>query len=123
MQQGVDERPVRMPRRRVDDHALRLVNNEHICVLIDDVQRKCLRDDLDLAHLRHRDTIDRARLRLGVLLHRHAAQGDHSLLQKLLHGAPCQTGSLPRQKNIDTLSCILRNQFHTRTSLSYPALI
>ena len=38
-EQRVDERPVGVPRRRVDDEAGRLVDDEQVVVLVDDVDR------------------------------------------------------------------------------------
>ena len=61
VEQRVDERAVRMPRRGVHDQSRRLIDNDHVLVLVYDVKRDILRHGVD-------------RLRFGERqLHRFAA--------------------------------------------------
>ena len=53
-EQRVDQRPVRVPRRGMDDESLGLVDDDDIRVLVADLQRDRLRLDRDLADLRER---------------------------------------------------------------------
>ena len=53
-EQRVDQRPVRVPRRGMDDEPLGLVDYDDIRVLVADLQRDRLRLDRDLADLRER---------------------------------------------------------------------
>ena len=59
VQQRVDERAVRVPRRGVDDHAAGLVDHDHVRVLVHHVERNVLRHDLDRLRFgqRHGDVL------------------------------------------------------------------
>ena len=52
VEEGVDERPGRVPRGRVDDHSFGLVDDQKVFVLIDDVQRDVFRLQLQRFRLR-----------------------------------------------------------------------
>lgn len=47
IQKGVHERPVRMARRGMDDEPARLVDDDDVVVLVDNVQRDVLRNGVD----------------------------------------------------------------------------
>ena len=55
MQQGVDQRPVRVPRRRMHNHPARLVDHKKVLVLETHVQRDILRRRFDRTKLRLSD--------------------------------------------------------------------
>ena len=39
----IHERALRMPRRRMHDHPLRLIHDQHVLILVDDIERDVLR--------------------------------------------------------------------------------
>ena len=84
MQQRVDHRPVRVPRRGVDDKALRLVDDNHIAVFIADIERNLLRRQIGLLRLRKRQLQHHTGSRFFVLLERLPVCRDQSLRQKSL---------------------------------------
>ena len=60
----IDERAAVIPRRRVNDHTLRLVDNEKVVVLVDDIERDILRFGFELDRL---GNIDRDLVALAYL--------------------------------------------------------
>ena len=54
VQQGVDQRAVRVARRRMHHHAHGLIHHDDVLILVDHVQRDILRDGLRLLCLRQR---------------------------------------------------------------------
>ena len=87
MHQRVDERPAPMARRRMDDQPLRLVDNDHVRVLIHHVQRNVLRLQRDLLHLRQLE-FQRVALRQTVALARGASVEPYrAVLDQLLRRA------------------------------------
>ncbi len=69
----VDKRAVRVPRRGVDDHTARLVDHYDVRVLVHDVERDVLGDELRLGGLRQLDGVVFAGGGFSVLLHGLAA--------------------------------------------------
>jgi len=84
MQQRVDHRPVRVPRRGVDDNSLGLVDDNHIAVFIADIERNLLRRQIGLLRLRKRQLQHHTGSRFFVLLERLPVCRDQSLRQKPL---------------------------------------
>ena len=104
--------------RRMHDHAIRLVDDQHVRVLIDDVQRNGLRDQRDRLRLRERQTVDCARRRFCVFPDRLPAAGHKPLLQQALHRAARHPGTLG-QKDVEPLAVLFGNQIHGDTSFVF----
>ena len=107
MQQGVDQGPVRVARRRVDHHAHGLVHHDHVPVLIHHVQRDVLGPGLRLLRLRQRHLQHLSRLDPQVLRHRAAPVRNASLLQKPGGGGPGQPLQPPGQQAVRPLPRLL----------------
>ncbi len=112
VQQGVDERPLPVPRGGVHDQTLGLVDDDHVRVLIRNVQRNILR-------LRLR------RLRLGERQHQHVAGGDAGVflcrraveqylpvLAQPLRGAAGDAGRKARDARVHALVRAVRQDRH-----------
>ena len=99
-QEGVDQRPVRMTGGRVDDQAGRLVDDQQVVVLVDDVE-----DDLGRGSEVERDRIGhleaqlRARGDDRVRLEELTGGGQPAVGDELLDVAPRQARSRPRRSD------------------------
>ena len=80
VQQGVDERAVLVPGGGMNDQPLGLVHDQHVLVLVDNVQRDVLGSNLRLSQGGERQIVFRAGLGFCVFLHGCAAAGDKPLL-------------------------------------------
>ena len=114
IEQGVDERAVLVPGGRVDDEALRLIDDEHVPVLIDDIERDILRGGLDGPRLRQGDGVDGPGLRARVFPHGRAAAGHATLSEQALHGAAGQLRQAARQKDIHAQAILRCCEFHNK---------
>ena len=114
VQQGVDERPVLVTGGRMHDQSLRLVHDQHVRVLVNNVQRDVLCDQCGRLDLRKRQRVDVARSGFCVFFHGPSVAGDQSLLQQPLHGASRQLRHRLREKEIDPLPRLLSRQCHLR---------
>ena len=112
IEQGVDERAVLVPGGRVDDEALRLIDDEHVPVLIDNVERDILRGGLDGPRLRQSDGVDGPGLRARVFPHGRAAAGHAALSEQALHGAAGQLRQAARQKDVHAQAILRCCEFH-----------
>ena len=83
--QGVDQCPALMAGGGMHHHPLRLVDQDHVVILVQDIQRDLLRRDL--RRLRVRDVADDAvpRFQLPVALRGGTVHGDAAFLDQLLH--------------------------------------
>ena len=84
-QQRVDERAAGVAGRRVRDQAGRLVHDQHVVVLVDDVERDVVGLGIERLRRRHVEHHLRARLEQGVALDRPAGDGQPALLDQPLH--------------------------------------
>ena len=77
IQERIDQRPVLVAGCRMHHHAARLVDDHHVRILIQNIQRDVLRDDVHRARLRHRqrDVLPGCHLEGGLDLHL-AVDGD-----------------------------------------------
>ena len=77
----IHEGPLRMPRRRMHDHTLRLIHDQHILILVDDVERDVLRLHVERHRRRQIQRQHIARLQLRARFRRLPVQEDTLLLQ------------------------------------------
>ena len=114
IEQGVDERAVLVPGGRVDDEALRLIDDEHVLVLIDNVERDILCSGLHGPRLRQGDGVDGSGLRARIFPHGRAAAGHAALSEQALHGAAGQLRQAARQKDIHAQAFLRCCEFHNK---------
>ena len=109
MEQGVDQRARRVAGARVDDQPGGLVDDDHVGVVEEDVERQILRDevgrrglgDLDL------DGIAGADRRIGLGL-RHPGQPDAALVDQALHLRPRVVGDLAGEELVEAQALVFR---------------
>ena len=110
--QRVHERPAPMASRWMDDKPLRLVDHDHVRILIYDVQRDVFRLERDLLHLWQRK-LQRITLGEPVALARGpAVQKDAAALKQLLRRASRKLRRQPRQRRVDALTGAVSRQKH-----------
>ena len=105
-QQRIDKRAVRMARRRMYNHALRLIHNDDVRILIYNIERNLLRLGFARLRRRHRNFIYRRSIRFFIFGNRRAVFGDISLRNQALHRAArkpalfsqCRIEAQPRRK-------------------------
>ena len=127
VKQRVDERAVRVAGGRVHDHALRLVDNEQVVVLVHNVQRDVLGPGLDGLRVRQVDGVDFAGRHLILFVDGRAAAGHKPLLDQILQRTAGQRRALPGQPGVQTSAvaggCGKLKPLHLRPPLalrSYP---
>ena len=108
IQQRVDQRAVRIARRRVHDHTLRLVDDQQIVILVADIQRNILRQNVKLLILRnlHHDLV--AGAQLVILCHCDSADLHGAVFHDLLDGGARHLRNTVAQKPVDPLPCLRR---------------
>ena len=114
IEQGVDQRAVPVARRRMHHKPLWLVDDQHVLVLVGNIQRHGLglqRHRLGLGRLKF---IDGPGLRPVALAHGPALTGHGPGVQQLLRGAAADALSLLRQKDVQPDAAGLSSQLHGR---------
>ena len=96
----------------MDDEALRLIDDEHVLVLIDNVERDILCSGLDGPRLRQGDGVGGSGLRARVFPHARAAAGHAALGEQALHGAARQLRQTASQKDIHAQAVLRCCEFH-----------
>ena len=117
MEQCVDERPRIYARGRVHDHAARLVDDDNVRILIEDIQRDVLCTDLN--RLCRRDgtryalAATQLKIRLAPLsVHRYVSLCDEALCVAAREGR-----QLPHEEYIQPFPCLIGNKCaHGRNS-------
>ena len=84
MEQRIDERAVRCSRRRMDDHAARLVDDDDVRILVEDVQGDGFRQDLQLPRFGNFRLHGIPCAQLRVCLRRPAVDEDAAAFDQLL---------------------------------------
>ena len=107
IQQGVDQGPVRVPRRRMHHHPRGLVHHDDVLVLVYHVQGNILGPGFRLLRLRQRHLQHLSRLDPQVLRHRAAPVRNASLLQKPGSGGAGQPLQPPGQQAVRPLPRLL----------------
>ena len=127
VKQRVDERAVRVAGGRVHDHALRLVDNEQVVVLVHNVQRDVLGPGLDGLRVRQVDGVDFAGRHLILFVDGRTAAGHKPLLDQVLQRTAGQRRALPGQPGVQASAvaggCGKLKPLHLRPPLalrSYP---
>ena len=102
VEQGVDQGPVRVPRRRVDHHPHRLIDHDDVLVLIDHIQRDILRQGVRRLRLRHEDLYRLRPAQFAALgrrppVYRHLLPGNKPRRRGAgqLRQTPCQETAAP----------------------------
>ena len=88
VKQGVDQSAVGVPGGWMDHQPFRLIEDNHIVVLVADIQRNVLRHNVHGFRLRQIHGENLPRHGLLVFLHCAAVTGDAALFQKPLGGGP-----------------------------------
>ena len=101
----------------MDYHALGLVDDQQILVLVYHIQWDILCNQRDLLQLRQDNGINSTCLGFMILFNGSTAEADLPLLQELLYTAPCQVRQLPCQKYINAFTVHFRDQIHNFTPL------
>ena len=112
MDQRVDERPVRMAGRRMDDESFRLVDDDDVVVLVDHVQWNVLRGVFRGLRLRDLHVQDRPGRELRIFLDRPPVQRDGPVLQQPLHGAAAQLREQRGQRRVEPKAVSVQRQRH-----------
>ena len=114
VEQGVDQGPVRVPRRGVDHHPHRLIDHDDVLVLIDHIQRDILRQGVRRLRLRHEDLYRLRPAQFAALgrrppVYRHLLPGN-----KPRRRGAGQLRQTPCQETVQPLPCGLtvRRQLH-----------
>ena len=107
VQERVDQSPVRVARRRVDDHAFRLVDDQQVIVLIDHTQRNILRLCPDGKRCRNSDLKDVAGLHLKGFAGCFSVDGDIAVRQEFLCSGTGQVLDGLRHQDVDALPLLL----------------
>ena len=100
VQQRVDQRAVRVAGGRMHHHALGLVDDDQIVILVDDIQRDVLGLGLDGLRFRQVDTVGSAGDNFVFFVDAAAAAGHSALLHQVLQGAAGKLGPLPCQPGV-----------------------
>ena len=101
-----------MPGGRMDHQALGLVDDGHIFVLVDNLQRDVLGGDIHLLGLRDGVFHRVSQVQPVILLGKSAVQADGSGLNELLGGAAAQVIPLAGEEGIQPLAVLIRGQAH-----------
>ena len=107
VQQRIHQRAVRIAGGRVHHHALGLVHHQQRVVLINDIQRNILGDDLHRAGRRHFHGDVLAGNRLGVFGRRTSAAQHQPLFHQLLDAASGQFRKALGQQAVQPLAGLL----------------
>ena len=100
VEQGVDQGAVRVSGGGVDHQAHRLVDHDHVSVLIDHVQGNILGHHIQRLRVREGDFQLLSGAQTVIFPQGLTPQGDHSLLQQLLGGRPGQVREASGQKGV-----------------------
>ena len=107
VEQCVDERPRVDARGWVNDHAARLVDDDDVAVLIEDVERDILRQDLDGLRLRQVEGDFLPRLQLVVRLAHAATDERLPLRDDLLDMRARERGLHAREEAVEALAVLV----------------
>ena len=111
VEQGVDQRAVRVAGGRVDHQALGLVHHDDILILVDDVQRDVLGHHVHRFRVRQRDAHGLVPLEAGVFRGGTAAAGNLALLQQPGGGGAAHALQLSRQPRVQPGAGVLSRCF------------
>ena len=115
--QGVDERPRIYARGRVHDHAARLVDDDNVHILIEDIQRDVLCTDLNRLCRRDGTRYDLAATQLKIRLAPLSVHRYVSLCDEALCVAAREGRQLPHEEYIQPFPCLIGNKCaHGRNS-------
>ena len=106
VQQGIDQRPVRVSRRRMHHQSLGLVDHNNVIVLVHHVQRDILRNKIHRFRLRKQHRNGLPPRQAGVLRQRFSSRRNPACLRKLLCRRAGQLRLL-RQPCVQPLSGVL----------------
>ena len=115
-QQRVDERAVRVTGGRVDDKPLGLVHDDHVRVLIADLQRNVLRRDVRFVHLRNFQLQRRPGGELFVLFDGPSGLRDRTLLDQALGLAAGQLRHEAAERAVEPFAVFVKRQRHAVSS-------
>ena len=110
--QRVDQRTVLMTGSRMHHHAARLVDNNHIAVLKNDIQRNILRRKLCVLDLGGRKLNNIARNAFVVFLNGFAVYADLAAVKQLLRRGACKFRNTARKESVDALAALLHGKFY-----------